>query len=47
MSTFRAVSRLLFRLFLLLPLLLLVILLLAAGWAVSTETGLKALLAWP
>ena len=45
MSTFRAVRRLLFQLFLLLPLLLLVILLLAAGWVVSTETGLKALLA--
>ena len=44
MSTFRAVRRLLFRL-LSLPLILLLILLLVAGLAVSTEPGLKALLA--
>jgi translocation and assembly module TamB len=39
------VPRLLLRLLLWLPLILLLILLLAAGWAVSTEPGLKTLLA--
>ncbi len=45
MNTSQAVRRLLFRLLLWLPLLVLVLLVLAAGLSVSTETGLKTLLA--